>query len=116
VRDAVVRVRVLLMSFVSFGLRVSASDPLPVGETGVCKRKGASRGTGCTEPKPLGGGGGSWAETPCSALRGSAPKPGYSQGGPRLRREMLTLEPGHSIVMTTTLHCARVLTDGGRYA
>jgi hypothetical protein len=55
-----------LMPFVTEAARCF----LPVGETRVCKRKGASRGPGCTELEPLCGGRGSWAEAPWSAPRG----------------------------------------------
>lgn len=68
------RVSVLLISLISLGLRNSASVPLPIGEDRGVQGKGASRGPGCTEPEPLGAGGGSWAEAPCSAPGGSAPK------------------------------------------
>jgi len=47
---------------------------LPVGETGVCKRKGASRGTRLHGDKRSAGVG-SWGGSPLQCAEGLAPKP-----------------------------------------
>jgi hypothetical protein len=64
------------------GLRNSASVPLPVGETGGCKRKGASRGTGWQGATEAG-------RKPLEARQGAEPQAWQSQvigrvGGQRL--------------------------------
>jgi hypothetical protein len=63
---------------VSFGYEVRNREPLPVGETvGVQAERGfaGTRLHGDERSE----GGGSWAEVPCGARRGSAPKPGEAR-------------------------------------
>src|SRR5208337_339237 len=66
---------VLISPFLSLGVEAAAAASRGRVSGGDGRGKQASRGTGCTEPPPLRGGGGSWAEACLGERRGNAPRP-----------------------------------------